>query len=262
MDPPLTVFTYQHPYRWYMSLYSSGLRYQLFYPVPLLPSSYTLPWILRRSCGIILSWPTSWLEIEATPLAEEDVDSVGDSPEIKDIPFVQRTEKIVRVDPFKQNGIAYHIGRTSPFPMDGWYYIIFLHSFNKTFCQQTVKTLIRHCDFFYIRQLFQTLSFTELKQHRKIFHLLNSATNVVCQNTWYQNNVANYILRHFPKYTVRNKLSETFFVYKFLQKNNRFLKFCYPCLPLVCWTYHNAIWSFCWISTVAVYTNLYVGLYP
>ena len=30
-----------------------------------------------------------------------------------------------------------------------------------------------------------------------------------------------------------NIISETFFAYKFLQKNNKFVIFCYPCLPVV-----------------------------
>ena len=53
-------------------------------------------------------------------------------------------------------------------------------------------------------------------------------------------------VKHHP-----NIISETFFVYKFLQKNNQFVIFYYPSLLLVCWKYQNVIWSFCWISTVS-----------
>ena len=67
------------------------------------------------------------------------------------------------------------------------------------------------------------------------FLMTKIMTLVPCDNIYSMTSV-----KHHP-----NIISETFFVYKFLQKNNQFVIFCYPSLPLVCYTYQNAIWPFC-----------------
>ena len=67
--------------------------------------------------------------------------------------------------------------------------------------------------------------------------------------------------RRLCLYTIRHKFSETFRAYKFLQKNNQFVLLCYPCLPVVCWAYQNAIWSFCLIYTVScIHLPLFWGV--
>ena len=67
-------------------------------------------------------------------------------------------------------------------------------------------------------------------------------------------------------YTVRHKLSITTYYFRdafrlqSFQKNNQFVIFCYPSLPLVCGTYQNVIWSFCRISTVScIHQPLFLG---
>ena len=56
--------------------------------------------------------------------------------------------------------------------------------------------------------------------------------------------------------------SVTVFIYAFLQKNNKFVKYCYASLSLVCQACQNAIDTFVKVLRCPVYTNPIFRVYP